>query len=81
MRVSPSPPGLSRTPVTWLLGSDRAKLTQIAVDVSAGPNKDRTVMFLGSEDGRILKLLASMRPNASAGAELLEDIQVYDPSR
>lgn len=51
------------------------------MDVSAGPTKDRTVMFLGSEDGRILKLLASTRPNASAGAELLEDIHVYDPSR
>lgn len=81
MRVLPGPPRTSRTPLTWLRGSNRSKLTQIAMDVSAGPTKDRTVMFLGSEDGRILKLLASTRPNASAGAELLEDIHVYDPSR
>lgn len=51
------------------------------MDVSAGPTKDRTVMFLGSEDGRILKLVANTSPNASVGAELLEDVHVYDPSR
>lgn len=51
------------------------------MDVSAGPTKDRIVMFLGSEDGRVLKLAVSMRPNASVGAELLEDVHVYDPSR
>ncbi|TNM92648.1 hypothetical protein fugu_018050 [Takifugu bimaculatus] len=45
--------------------SSRSKLTQIVVDVSAGLTKDRTVMFLGSEDGRILKVLASTHPNNS----------------
>lgn len=70
-------PGPPRTHLTRLCGSGRSKLTQIAVDVSAGPGKDRTVMFLGSEDGRILKLVS----NTSAGARLLEDIHVYDPSR
>ncbi|KAF3834416.1 hypothetical protein F7725_025620 [Dissostichus mawsoni] len=39
--------------------SSRSKLSQIVVDVSAGPYKDRTVMFLGSDDGRVLKLLTS----------------------
>lgn len=85
LQVLPGPskdlPGPARTALTWLFGSDRSKLTQIAVDVSAGPTKDRTVMFLGSEDGRILKLVASTHPNASVGTELLEDIHVYDPSR
>lgn len=59
----------------------RSKLTQIVVDVSAGPYKDRTVMFLGSEDGRVMKVLASTHPNDSFGSKLLEDIDVYNPSR
>ncbi|XP_047460669.1 semaphorin-6D-like isoform X2 [Mugil cephalus] len=61
--------------------SSRSKLTQIVVDVSAGPYKDRTVMFLGSEDGRVLKVLASIHPNISSGSRLLEDIDVYNPSK
>lgn len=59
----------------------RSKLTQIVVDVSAGPFKDRTVMFLGSDDGRVLKVLASTHPNDSFGSKLLEDIDVYNPSK
>lgn len=59
----------------------RSRLTQIVVDVSAGPYKDRTVMFLGSEDGRVMKVLASTHPNDSFGSKLLEDIDVYNPSR
>ncbi|XP_041810731.1 semaphorin-6D-like [Chelmon rostratus] len=61
--------------------ASRSKLTQIVVDVSAGPNKDRTVMFLGSDDGRVLKVLASTHPNDSFGSKLLEDIDVYNPSK
>ncbi|KAM3858085.1 semaphorin-6D-like [Diretmus argenteus] len=61
--------------------SSRSKLTQIVVDVSAGPFKDRTVMFLGSDDGRVLKVLASTHPNDSFGSQLLEDIDVYNPSK
>ncbi|XP_029298726.1 semaphorin-6D-like [Cottoperca gobio] len=61
--------------------SSRSKLTQIVVDVSAGPYKDRTVMFLGSDDGRVLKVLASTHPNNSFGSKLLEDIDVYNPSK
>uniref|UniRef100_A0A4W5M714 Sema domain, transmembrane domain (TM), and cytoplasmic domain, (semaphorin) 6Ca n=1 Tax=Hucho hucho TaxID=62062 RepID=A0A4W5M714_9TELE len=60
--------------------TSRYKLTQIAVDTSAGPSKDRTVVFLGSEDGRVLKVLSSTHPNASFGSQLLEDIDVYNPS-
>ncbi|CAJ1084220.1 semaphorin-6D-like [Xyrichtys novacula] len=61
--------------------SSRSKLTQIVVDVSAGPNKDRTVMFLGSDDGRVLKVLASTHANDSFRSKLLEDIDVYNPSK
>ncbi|KAM7384944.1 hypothetical protein PAMA_012027 [Pampus argenteus] len=61
--------------------SSRSKLTQIVVDVSAGPYKDRTVMFLGSDDGRVLKVLTSMHSNNNLGSKLLEDIDVYNPSK
>ncbi|XP_033950271.1 semaphorin-6D-like [Pseudochaenichthys georgianus] len=61
--------------------SSRSKLSQIVVDVSAGPYKDHTVMFLGSDDGRVLKLLTSTHPNDSFGSKLLEDIHVYNPSK
>ncbi|XP_034016334.1 semaphorin-6D-like isoform X2 [Thalassophryne amazonica] len=61
--------------------SSRSKLTQVVVDVSAGPDKDRTVIFLGSDDGRVLKILASTHPNTSFRSKLLEDIDVYNPSK
>uniref|UniRef100_A0A6Q2Z2J0 Sema domain-containing protein n=1 Tax=Esox lucius TaxID=8010 RepID=A0A6Q2Z2J0_ESOLU len=61
--------------------TSRYKLTRIAVDTSAGPSKDRTVVFLGSEDGRVLKVLSSTHPNASFGSQLLEEIDVYNPSK
>ncbi|NXV73369.1 SEM6C protein, partial [Atlantisia rogersi] len=37
------------------------RLTQLAVDTGAGPRGNQTVLFLGAEDGRVLKVLASMR--------------------
>uniref|UniRef100_A0AAY4B6Q6 Sema domain-containing protein n=1 Tax=Denticeps clupeoides TaxID=299321 RepID=A0AAY4B6Q6_9TELE len=61
--------------------TSRFKLTQIAVDTSAGPHKNYTVLFLGSEDGRVLKILASTHPNASFSSQLLEDIDVYNPTK
>lgn len=81
MRVKDYPEGSSSLIPDVGFGSHRSKLTQIVVDVSAGLTKDRTVMFLGSEDGRILKVLASTHPNNSVGTELLEDIDVYNPSK
>lgn len=39
------------------------RLTQLAVDVGAGPRGNHTVLFVGSEDGRVLKVLtAAQRP-------------------
>ncbi|XP_030639975.1 sema domain, transmembrane domain (TM), and cytoplasmic domain, (semaphorin) 6C [Chanos chanos] len=61
--------------------NSRFKLTQLAVDTSAGPYKNHTVLFLGSENGRVLKILASTHPNASYSTLLLEDIEVYNPSK
>ena len=57
-------------------------MTQIAVDTSAGPYKNHTVVFLGSENGHVLKILASTQgSNASFSTQLLEDIDVYNPNK
>ncbi|KAM8735070.1 sema domain, transmembrane domain (TM), and cytoplasmic domain, (semaphorin) 6C isoform 2-T5 [Acanthopagrus schlegelii] len=62
--------------------TSRFKLTQIAVDTSAGPYKNYTVVFLGSDNGRVLKILASTEgANASFNTQLLEDIDVYNPNK
>uniref|UniRef100_A0A8B9K6R1 Semaphorin 6D n=1 Tax=Astyanax mexicanus TaxID=7994 RepID=A0A8B9K6R1_ASTMX len=61
--------------------TSRFKLTQIAVDTAAGPFKNHTVLFLGSENGRVLKVLASTHPNSTYSSQLLEDIDVYNPTK
>ncbi|XP_040899918.1 sema domain, transmembrane domain (TM), and cytoplasmic domain, (semaphorin) 6E isoform X1 [Toxotes jaculatrix] len=62
--------------------TSRFKLTQIAVDTSAGPYKNYTVVFLGSDNGHVLKILASTEgANASFSTQLLEDIDVYSPNK
>uniref|UniRef100_A0A3P9ILC1 Semaphorin-6D n=1 Tax=Oryzias latipes TaxID=8090 RepID=A0A3P9ILC1_ORYLA len=62
--------------------TSRFKLTQIAVDTSAGPYKNHTVVFLGSDNGHVLKILASTEgANASFSTQLLEDIDVYNPNK
>ncbi|KAI4871539.1 hypothetical protein NFI96_025908, partial [Prochilodus magdalenae] len=57
------------------------KLNQIVVDTVAGPYKNWTVFFLGSEDGHVLKVLISSNQNSAHTATLLEDIHVYNPSK
>ncbi|NXK00243.1 SEM6C protein, partial [Corythaixoides concolor] len=42
------------------------RLTQLAVDVGAGPWGNQTVLFLGAEDGRVLKVLAAARHHGAA---------------
>uniref|UniRef100_A0A669AX90 Semaphorin 6Cb n=1 Tax=Oreochromis niloticus TaxID=8128 RepID=A0A669AX90_ORENI len=62
--------------------TSRFKLTQIAVDTSAGPYKNYTVVFLGSDNGHVLKILASTEgANASFSTQLLEDLDVYNPNK
>ncbi|XP_051925789.1 semaphorin-6D-like [Hippocampus zosterae] len=73
-------PAVNRRPFYTRTASG-SKLTQIAADVSAGPRKERAVVFLGSEDGRVAKVLLDTLPHAAWGARLLEDIDVYDPDR
>uniref|UniRef100_A0AAR2JQL7 Sema domain-containing protein n=1 Tax=Pygocentrus nattereri TaxID=42514 RepID=A0AAR2JQL7_PYGNA len=57
------------------------RLTQIVVDTVAGPYKNCTVIFLGSEDGHVLKVLMNSDLNSSQTTTLLEDIHVYNPSK
>lgn len=52
------------------------------MDTSAGPYKNYTVVFLGSDNGHVLKILASSEgTNASFNNQLLEDIDVYNPNK
>lgn len=52
------------------------------MDTSAGPFKNHTVVFLGSDNGHLLKVLASTQgSNASFSTQMLEDIDVYNPNK
>ncbi|XP_056116225.1 semaphorin-6D isoform X2 [Rhinichthys klamathensis goyatoka] len=61
--------------------ASRYKLTQIVVDTAAGPHKNRSVVFLGSEDGQVLKVLTSTQANGSHGSRLLEELDVFNPTQ
>ncbi|XP_042601815.1 semaphorin-6D isoform X2 [Cyprinus carpio] len=61
--------------------ASRYKLTQIVVDTAAGPHKNRSVVFLGSEDGRVLKILTGTQANSSGSSRLLEDLHVFSPTQ
>lgn len=52
------------------------------MDTSAGPSKNYTVVLLGSDNGHLLKVLASTEgANASFSTQLLEDVDVYNPNK
>uniref|UniRef100_K7GFT7 Semaphorin 6C n=1 Tax=Pelodiscus sinensis TaxID=13735 RepID=K7GFT7_PELSI len=61
--------------------TSRYKLTQLAVDTAAGPRGNYTVLFLGSEDGKVLKVLTGTQENSSVETLLLEEISVYSPAQ
>ncbi|KAK7886459.1 hypothetical protein WMY93_026080 [Mugilogobius chulae] len=62
--------------------TSRFKLTQLVVDTAAGPYKNYTVMFLGSDNGHVLKILTSTQgSNTSFNTLLLEDIDIYNPDK
>ncbi|XP_019412446.1 PREDICTED: semaphorin-6C isoform X1 [Crocodylus porosus] len=61
--------------------ASRYRLTQLAVDPGAGPHRNRTVLFLGAEDGTVLKVLVGSTANTSLEPLLLEDISLYSPAR
>lgn len=56
-------------------------MTRIAVDNEAGPNKNHTVVFLGSEKGIILKFLAKMNNGFLNDSLFLEELNVYNPDK
>nr|XP_044989197.1 semaphorin-6A isoform X3 [Jaculus jaculus] len=60
----------------------RYRLTKIAVDSSAGPYQNHTVVFLGSEKGIILKFLARIGSTGFLNDSLfLEEMNVYNPEK
>uniref|UniRef100_A0A8C6W3Y7 Semaphorin-6D n=1 Tax=Nannospalax galili TaxID=1026970 RepID=A0A8C6W3Y7_NANGA len=56
----------------------RYRLTAIAVDRSAGPYQNYTVIFVGSEAGVVLKVLAKTSPFSLNESVLLEEIEAYN---
>lgn len=59
----------------------RYRLTRIAVDNAAGPHRNHTVVFLGSERGIVLKFLAKMRSGFLNDSLFLEELSVYNPQK
>ncbi|KAM5176301.1 semaphorin-6D isoform 9-T12 [Callospermophilus lateralis] len=59
----------------------RYRLTAIAVDHSAGPHQNYTVIFVGSEAGVVLKVLAKTNPFSLNDSVLLEEIEAYNHAK
>ncbi|KAG8509254.1 Semaphorin-6C [Galemys pyrenaicus] len=77
--LDPAVPPATHQPLLTL--TSRALLTQVAVDGAAGPYGNATVLFLGSSDGTVLKVLP---PGGGPGDHepiLLEETDAYSPSR
>ncbi|KAM8864918.1 semaphorin-6A isoform 2-T3 [Synchiropus picturatus] len=73
-------PSIANRP--WFLKTMvRYRLTRIAVDNEAGPHKNHTVVFLGSEKGIILKFLAKMNKGFLNDSLFLEELNVYNPDK
>ncbi|XP_067245899.1 semaphorin 6D isoform X4 [Chanodichthys erythropterus] len=59
----------------------RYRLTALAVDNTAGPHKNYTVVFIGSEAGIVLKVLAKTSPLSLNDSVLLEEIDVFNQAK
>ncbi|KAM6219460.1 semaphorin-6C isoform 2-T2 [Rhynchocyon petersi] len=77
--LDPTVPPATHQPLLTL--TSRALLTQVAVDGMAGPYGNTTVLFLGSNDGTVLKVLPPGGLSGGAEPILLEEIDAYSPSR
>ncbi|XP_006728415.1 semaphorin-6C isoform X4 [Leptonychotes weddellii] len=77
--LDPAVPPATHQPLLTL--TSRALLTQLAVDGRAGPYSNTTVLFLGSNDGTVLKVLPPGGPSGRREPILLEEINAYSPSR
>uniref|UniRef100_A0A3Q3D5Y6 Semaphorin 6A n=1 Tax=Hippocampus comes TaxID=109280 RepID=A0A3Q3D5Y6_HIPCM len=73
-------PSIANRP--WFLKTMvRYRLTRIVVDSEAGPYRNHTVVFLGSEKGIILKFLAKMNNGFLNDSLFLEELNVYNPDK
>ncbi|XP_043914966.1 semaphorin-6A isoform X2 [Protopterus annectens] len=73
-------PSITNRP--WFLRTVvRYRLTKIAVDTSAGPYQNHTVVFLGSEKGIVLKFLARATSVFFNDSLFLEEMNVYNPEK
>ncbi|XP_030592918.1 semaphorin-6A isoform X3 [Archocentrus centrarchus] len=73
-------PSIANKP--WFLKTMvRYRLTRIVVDSEAGPYKNHTVVFLGSEKGIILKFLAKMNNGFLNESLFLEELSVYNSDK
>ncbi|XP_037681952.1 semaphorin-6C isoform X1 [Choloepus didactylus] len=77
--LDPAVPPATHQPLLTL--TSRALLTQVAVDGTAGPYGNTTVLFLGSNDGTVLKVLPAGGRSRRPEPILLEEINAYSPSR
>ncbi|XP_077012169.1 semaphorin-6C isoform X2 [Tamandua tetradactyla] len=77
--LDPAVPPATHQPLLTL--TSKALLTQIAVDGTAGPYANTTVLFLGSNDGTVLKVLPAGGRSASPEPIVLEEIDAYSASR
>uniref|UniRef100_A0A3B3TH26 Semaphorin 6D n=1 Tax=Paramormyrops kingsleyae TaxID=1676925 RepID=A0A3B3TH26_9TELE len=59
----------------------RYRLSAIAVDTAAGPHQNYTVVFIGSEAGVVLKVLAKTSQNSLNESVVLEEIDVFNPAK
>lgn len=59
----------------------RYRLTAVAVDHSAGPHQNYTVIFVGSEAGVVLKILAKTSSFSLNDSVLLEEIEAYNHAK
>ncbi|XP_076023728.1 semaphorin-6D isoform X2 [Genypterus blacodes] len=59
----------------------RYRLTALAVDNEAGPHKNYTVVFIGSEAGVVLKVLAKTSTVSLNDSLLLEEIDVFNRAK
>lgn len=61
----------------------RYQLNMMEVDTEAGPNRDRTVLFLGSTRGTVLKfLIMPDRDNPTTTTSVfLEELEGYNPDK
>ncbi|XP_057689859.1 semaphorin 6D isoform X2 [Corythoichthys intestinalis] len=59
----------------------RYRLTALSVDNEAGPHKNYTVVFIGSESGVVLKVLAKTSFTSLNDSLLLEEIDVFNKAK